>query len=248
MRLEELMNEHYDEFNENDLHILKYVLNHKATSSQMSINQLAEACHTSRSSVHRLTKKLNFAGYSEFKVFLKWESQPAEQESRHTEILTNDIEATMKNLADTNFELLSNKLVSARRIFIYGSGTAQLTCATEAQRLFAVVNTFVTIIHDQVEFETMFPSMSDEDIIIIVSLSGDTPALLPQARKLNAKGIEFISITNLKNNKLAQLSPAAIYVTSSPTATEKGAGLASFIPFHIAIETLIRHFAEYLNV
>lgn len=247
MKLGELINSYYNHLNENDMHVLRFVLNNKEQSSHMGINELAEACNTSSSSVHRLTKKLGFSGYSEFRVFLKWEEPLEKSEMSHIQRLETDTAATIKNLATIDFSPIVRQLAVAQRIFIYGSGTAQLACANEAQRMFAVVHTFVTVIHDSVQFETVFPAISEKDVVIIISLSGDTPALLPQAKQLKARGIPFISITNLKNNQLAQIAPYTIYAASTPTTTSKGVQIVSFVPFYIAIETLFRHYTEKID-
>lgn len=247
MKLEELINKHYERLNKNDLHVLKYILNNKGTSYQMGINELSEVCYVSRSSIHRMTKKLGFSGYSEFRVTLKWEKEPIQNETNHTDVLKNDIETTLKNLSYINFAHISEMLHASERIFIYGTGTAQLTCAVEAQRMFTVVRRFVTIIHDQIEFESIFPEISDNDIVIILSLSGDTPTLIPHVKQLNAKGITFISITNLKNNKLAQVSPYNIYATITNELTADGNELSSFIPFHITFEMIVRNYIRYIG-
>lgn len=247
MRLEELINEHYDHLNDNDMHVLKYILNNRETCYNLGINELADACHASRSSILRMAQKLNFTGYSEFRVFLKWENQTKSTGDSHNSSLQNDITATLKNLEAKDFEPVNELLYSSRRIFIYGTGTAQLNCAEEAQRLFAIIHRFITIIHDKVEFDTVLPAIQENDVVIILSLSGDTPSLIPQVKQLVAKGITFISITNLKNNKLAQLSPHNIYATSTETATENGMELVSFVPFHLTIEMMFRKYVEYLE-
>src|SRR5699024_4757760 len=126
----------------------------------------AQACYASRSSIHRMTKKLGFSGYSEFRVLLKWEKQTAAQDStNHTKVLENDIKTTLKNLTTINFNQINELLYASDRIFIYGTGTAQLTCAKEAQRMFAVIRRFIIIIHDQIEFESIFPTINDNDIV-----------------------------------------------------------------------------------
>ncbi|MCY8507811.1 MurR/RpiR family transcriptional regulator, partial [Bacillus atrophaeus] len=81
MSLEELINQHYNKLNDNDFYILKYILNHKHTCYLLGINDLAKECSVSRSSILRLSQKLGFSGYSEFRVYLKWEDQPEEGES-----------------------------------------------------------------------------------------------------------------------------------------------------------------------
>ncbi|SDW38468.1 transcriptional regulator, RpiR family [Marinococcus luteus] len=245
MALEELINTYYDELNDNDMHILKYILNHKEACQEMGINELADASLASRSSIHRLTKKLRFSGYSEFKVFLKWENVKSEETGNHMQQLENDIGATLKNLASLHFEPICERLYEAGRIFIYGTGTAQLTCAREIQRLFALQQTFVTIIYDKAEFESMLKAMAPEDVVIIISLSGDTPSLLPHVHQLTARGITFISVTNLKNNKLAQKSPFSIYAATSTSYSQSGEEIVSFIPLSIALETLFRKYVSY---
>jgi len=248
MRLEELINENYERLNDNDLQVLKYILNHKETSHRLGINELSDICYVSRSSIHRMTKKLGFRGYSEFRVFLKWEDDQADQPGgKHIDVLERDITVTLKNLASSDFQRISQLLHNADRIFIYGTGTAQITCATEAQRLFAIENRFVTIIHDKVEFESISPGIRENDVVIILSLSGDTPALIPQVKQLTARGIDFISITNLKNNRLAQMSPYNIYATTTANNSKNGTEIVSFIPFHITIEYMFRKYVEYTD-
>lgn len=247
MRLEELINENYERLNDNDMQVLKYILNHKKSSHSLGINELSDICYVSRSSIHRMTKKLGFSGYSEFRVFLKWEDQADEPGGNHVDVLEKDITATLKNLASTDFERISQLLYNADQIFIYGTGTAQITCAIEAQRLFAIINRFITIIHDKVEFESIYPGIKENDVVIILSLSGDTPAIIPQAKQLTARGIDFISITNLKNNRLAQMSPYNIYATTTAKNSTNGTEIVSFIPFHITIEYMFREYVEYTD-
>ncbi|WP_010531769.1 MurR/RpiR family transcriptional regulator [Lentibacillus jeotgali] len=247
MHLEELINENYERLNENDLQVLRYILNHKENSRNLGINKLSDLCFVSRSSIHRMTKKLGFSGYSEFRVFLKWKDQADQSDGNHVDVLESDLTVTLKNLSSTDFEKISQILYNADRIFIYGTGTAQITCAIEAQRLFAIIKRFITIIHDKVEFESISPSINENDVVIILSLSGDTPVLIPQVKQLTARGINFISITNLKNNRLAQMSPYNIYATTTANNSKNGTEIVSFIPFHITIEYMFRKYVEYVD-
>jgi RpiR family transcriptional regulator, glv operon transcriptional regulator len=97
MKIEELINKHYNRLNETDFHILKYILNHKSECHKLGINSLAEKCNVSRSSILRLAQKLGFSGYSEFRVFLKWQEQEGNNSDKsQVEILSNDILETLK--------------------------------------------------------------------------------------------------------------------------------------------------------
>lgn len=75
MRLEELVEANYDKLNENDFYIWRYIVYHKNECKEMSIQQLAEKCNVSHTTILRFVHKLGLDGYSEMKVYLKWESK-----------------------------------------------------------------------------------------------------------------------------------------------------------------------------
>lgn len=119
MQLEELMNKHYKKLNENDFHVLKYILNHQDTCYKLGINELAKKCNVSRTSILRLSQKLDFSGYSEFRVFLKWEAEKREEERedcRSFECLMRDMEASMKYLKNTDLRKMCQLIDEADRI------------------------------------------------------------------------------------------------------------------------------------
>jgi Transcriptional regulators len=69
--LEARVNQYYDELNENDKEVISYIVTNKRLVTDMTITTLAEASLTSKSSILRLTKKLGYSGYSEFKYSLQ---------------------------------------------------------------------------------------------------------------------------------------------------------------------------------
>ncbi|MFX3625074.1 MAG: MurR/RpiR family transcriptional regulator [Ectobacillus sp.] len=246
MKLEELINKHYNHLHENDFHILKYILNHKSSCYELGINSLAEKCNVSRSSILRLAQKLGFSGYSEFRVFLKWQDQGITDEPvSGVEVLNTDIQETIKYTNEKDFSGICELIVQAERIFVYGTGTAQLNCAYELQRMFIAVKQYLHVIQAQREFEMLLPGLTDKDIVIIISFSGDTPAIFPAVQSLVAKGISFISITNLKNNRLARMTPYNLYANSSETELHDGLKLNTFASFFIIGEMLFRKYVDY---
>ncbi|MGG3571487.1 MurR/RpiR family transcriptional regulator [Bacillus gobiensis] len=247
MQLEQLINKHYNKLNENDFYVLKYILNHKKECYHDSITELAKKCNVSRSSILRLAQKLDFSGYSEFRIFLKWEDKPVEVHNHYFESLMSDIESNIKALRNTDMEGICRLIKDADRIFVYGSGTAQTNCAKELQRSFVSERKYLSIIQDKIEFDTMFPDFKPEDLLIIISLSGETPELIPQAKLLSIRGIPFVSITNLKNNLLAQLTPYNLYATSKTVKVENDRELTAFVPFFLVGEALFRNYVDYVH-
>ena len=71
MNLEILITQSQKNLSDMDLEILAYVVKHHKQVQNANIIDLSKAVHVSKSSVLRMTKKLGFSGYTEFKYFLK---------------------------------------------------------------------------------------------------------------------------------------------------------------------------------
>lgn len=247
MKLEELINKYYKKLNETDIHILKYIMNNKSTCYYLGINDLADQCNVSRSSILRLAQKLEFSGYSEFRVFLKWQDKedPAE-EKNSTKILSEDFHETIKYIQSEDFTDICKLIYHANQLFIFGTGTVQLNCALELQRMFLPVQKYMNVIHSQSEFETLVKNLRKDDLVIIISLSGDTTAIFPAVQNLVAKGICFISVTNLVNNRLARMTPYNLYARSSVVASYNGTPLKTCASFFMIGEAIFSHYVDFL--
>ena len=57
MKLEELINQHYDHLNENDFYIWNYISKHKKECEKLAIDQLAYKCNVSRTTILRFAQK-----------------------------------------------------------------------------------------------------------------------------------------------------------------------------------------------
>lgn len=244
MNLEEVINKHFSKLNDTDLHIIHYIMNNKNSCYKMGINQLAQHCNVSRSSVLRLAKKLGFSGYSEFKIFLKWNHKATEEKFNYFDLLMKDMESNIKYLRAKRFDDICKLLETQSRIFVFGSGTAQTTCAYELQRNFINQHIFLNIIHDETEFEITLPDLTPNDVVIVISLSGDSLTFIPKIQQLVAKAIPIISITNLKTNTLAQMSTYNLYAYSKPVKANP-VDIVSFVPFFLIGEALYRHYLDY---
>ncbi|PKG25332.1 MurR/RpiR family transcriptional regulator [Niallia nealsonii] len=246
MKIEALINEHYNQLLEMDFHILKYILHNKNICYQLGINELADKCNVSRSSILRLAQKLGFSGYSEFRVYLKWQTQgEVIQEMNSTGNLYDDIQETIKYTKTKDYEAICKLIDTSERIFVYGTGNLQLNCADELQRMFLSMQRHLYVIRAQKEFEIITQSLTANDLILIISFSGDTPIIFSAVQTLVAKGVPFVSITNLKSNRLATMTPYNLYAISSETKISDEVHIHTFSSFFIIGETLFRNYVDY---
>lgn len=248
LTLEELINEHYNKLNETDLHILRYIMNHKDTCYQLGINHLADRCNVSRSSILRLAQKLGFTGYSEFRIFLKWQHQEKPVKDKSSiEILEEDFRETMKYIQTKDFSDICRLIDEAQKLFVFGTGNAQRNCALELHRMFLPLQKYMNVIPSHSEFEIVVKDMTKNDLVFIFSLSGDTPSIFPAVQTLVAKGVPFVSVTNLVNNRLAKMTPYHLYARSSTVSIHNGIHLDTFASFFMIVEAIFSHYVDFIN-
>lgn len=248
MKLAELVNSNYSKLNENDLHIVKYILNNKKNCSKMGINELADKCNVSKSTVLRLTQKLGLSGYSEFKIFLKWEEEKnIEEDVDYLENMCKSVVDTIKINNENSIKETCKAIYEAERIFIYGTGRAQQMCVEEMKRLFLFSHKYFTVIEGVYEFESLIHNLGSKDVVIIVSLSGNTKNLDSCTTQLNMRGTKVISITKLENNSLASMTPYNLYGATACRELNSGVKHESTLFFYIIVELLFYNYELYVR-
>lgn len=246
MKLEALVNEHHDKLNENDLAIIAYILKNQEGCQNISIIKLSEACHTSKSSILRLTKKLGFTGFTEFKYSLKQDEKEKGLESECLIALQGrDLDATLKLMKQTDVADIVRKMSQAERVFGYGTGWGQQNAVKELSRNLMACGKYMLSIPAKTEFDLNMPIITENDFVVIISLSGDGKDIEQNIQTLNLRGVPILSITTFKNNYLASLTPYNLYYQTTPMHTSGNNEVYSFITLNLVCDILFREYIGY---
>ena len=71
---------------------------------------------------------LSLKGYSELKIYLKWESEDKEfNEKDYLKVVCNDITKFINDMQEKDFSSVCNLMYNAKRIFVYGTGAVSYT-------------------------------------------------------------------------------------------------------------------------
>jgi len=82
--------------------------------------------------------------------------------------------------------------------------------------------------------------LDQEDLLIAMSLSGETPALVKTIKKANTKGIKVLTICSEANSSLAKLSDYFIHTVQTPLLlTELSGDYASHLPMELGMRILL---------
>lgn len=248
MDLEALVNQYHNQLNKNDLAIVAYILENPKEWQTLNIVDLAKKCHTSKSSILRLTKKLGFTGFSEFKYSIKNIPKQPLVNKNLLDLQINDIEATLKLLKQSDVVNIIKKMHKAERIFGFGTGWGQRNALIELNRNFMSMGKYMQVIPAKKEFELSIPTITKKDFVIMISLSGNTRDLEQHIQILNLKEVPILSITAFKNNFLAQMTPYNIYYQTTMLQQGKSNEVVSFVTLNVICDALFREYIAYSEI
>ena len=103
MKLQELINKHYNTLNENDIYIWNYISNNKKECQNLAIDQLAYKCNVSRTTILRFAQKISLKGYSELKLYLKLENEIVNESNNKIKIVCNNYNELIKSISEKVF-------------------------------------------------------------------------------------------------------------------------------------------------
>ena len=209
-------------FFESERKIGNYIIQHTAEVVDMTVGELAQACGVSDASVSRFCKKINMKGFHHLKITLAKEisEKGIEEEEVSNHISVNDIEQSLKNiLANKVTEItqtvsmmdakqlseILNKLNMARTVQFFAVGNTIPVAIDGAFKLNQIGIPAVsgTIWETQIGYTY---NMTAEDVVIAISNSGESTAVLRALEAAKSAGATTLSITNSEKSSAAQLS------------------------------------------
>ena len=211
-----------DSFFESERKIGTYIIQHTAEVVDMTVGELAQACGVSDASVSRFCKKINMKGFHHLKITLAKEisEKGIEEEEVSNHISVNDIEQSLKNiLANKVTEItqtvsmmdakqlseILNKLNMARTVQFFAVGNTIPVAIDGAFKLNQIGIPAVsgTIWETQIGYTY---NMTAEDVVIAISNSGESTAVLRALEAAKSAGATTLSITHSEKSSAAQLS------------------------------------------
>ncbi|MCD1024788.1 MurR/RpiR family transcriptional regulator [Enterococcus montenegrensis] len=247
MRLEERINK-IKTFSNTEYSLIEYILSAKSKVISMQTADLAEVTFTSPASVTRLSKKLGFSGFNELKFFLKSELERQEKISMESwDLLQNDVNKTISLISETNLIPMSELIAKATKIFVFGTDWGERNATELLVRNFMTIGVFLISVPSITEFRWIAEEVTPNDLVIVVSFSGENTEVTEISRLILLKGTEIISITPLTKNHLSSLTVNNLYYQTSELPrlnNNPNAEYNMFTTLHIVLDALFRNYYD----
>ena len=149
-----------------------------------------------------------------------------------SEIL-NELCKTVGHIHNDTAETLVDTILDAQTIFVAGAGRSGLALKSFAMRLMHLgFDTYVV-------GETVTPSITEKDVLLIGSGSGSTSSLVTCANKAEAIGATICLITIDENSPIAQAAEVVLTIPAPSPKVNRDLGFRSVQPMGSLFEQIL---------
>lgn len=208
---EELIIKNKKKFNSNEEVILTSLLENQEFIIKNNLTALAKKCYTSPASMHRIIKKLDFQGFGEFRYFVKnslikstIKHQPVSLESYQAK-LYYEIDLTL-SMNQHKIDAFMDLLKKSEHTYCYGTGWKQKNIAESFSHDLLYYKKKSFALRNEGDLRILANQLTSKDLVIIISLSGNTESYLDVLELFELNNINVISITCDTPNSLMSFS------------------------------------------
>ncbi len=219
--------------------VLQHLLNTGPAVRDLTIGEIAEKTQVSEAMVVKLSKKLGYSGYRDLKEMLYQYSllpvtemyQEIDLDDSPDVIVTKVFKTSIQALEETlaildmaHFNRAVDTILNARQRDFYGVG-GSATIAKDACHKFLRIGLRSSAYDDSHLMMMSASLLTSEDMVLAVSHSGQTSAILEAVRLARRNGATVIALTNYSRSALAREADVVLCSTArgSPLMGENAA-------------------------
>ena len=140
-----------------------------------------------------------------------------------TQIL-QELEKTLSNIDNEQTDALLNMLLEAEKIFVAGAGRSGFMIKAFAMRLMHMGCEVYVV------GETITPSLSSNDVLIVASGSGATESLVAMARKAKMIGARLALLTIDQSSPIGKLADIVLVIPAPSPKVQRAMQFTSIQP------------------
>ena len=231
--------EQIKKFTDVEILIYNYIMQNSQNIRYMTIRELADAVHVSTSAIMRFCKKLDCEGYAEFKVQFQMHLEEIKEKQPLNDIseIIHYFQSVNNEEFEQNISQVAQLVSQAKQIIFVGIGTSGILGKYGA-RYFSNIGKFSYFIDDP--FYPNIGGISDDAVVIMLSVSGETEQTLNLARFFLQQRCTLVSITNSTNSTLAKMSQYNLSYYMTNQKNQKEYDITTQVPVVFILESIGR--------
>ena len=230
--------------------VVNFIIDNPDTIANITMKQFSNMTFVSNATISRTIKHLGFKNYQEFKLKLQ-DSIIKSSQNKHTlkddfpDHLMDLIAKTFNNPSTQYIDSFINIIETANRIEIFGVGGSTPIAQDLARKyMFLKKQAFARTDWDELEY--ISENLTEKDLAIFVSLSGETKQLIQYANNLKNRNVPILSLIGRENSTLASYSKYSM-ISYSTIHYYHSVDISSRAPMSALIDYLIHRHIKTLH-
>lgn len=241
MHFEERIHKFEYKLNDTDDQIIEYILQNKSEFVTKSIQSLAAAFYTVPNTITRLSKKLGYDGFSHLKNSIKDEIDTSSVVNEESSYYL--IQKTFELLDMEHIDKITKLIHDAKHVLFFGVGDSADFCEMMVRNLRVAGKGAEFSIHRH-EVLHRIEEMNKQDVLFLISLSGETEQVLEMAEQAKQRGIPIVSLTHFSHNSLEKLASFNLYCYS-PKKVMNGYNITDKTPLMVVLQAISQFYWDH---
>ena len=227
------LTENFELLTDAEKRICNYIVDNPEEIISLNLNQLSEKVFSSKTVVITMSQKLGFQGFSELKFYIKDTLRNIAPTVNTTDTKNQILElASMTNdiINLEKIDIVANEIIHADTVYLAARGTSK-TCSSHLNHLLLTNGVKCLLIEDYNLLFIIAKKIKPNEVLILISLSGNTKKIIEAAKIAKSRGAMIVSLTSFSDNMLSKLANINLFAAtySNDTAEDDDLSRISFL-------------------
>lgn len=233
--IDKLIKKNIDVLNNEDIKTLLYIKVNTKDILNSSLKKISDDINSSEEKVLKTLNKIGVNSYDELYKVLTVNQKFNEFDIEKMYFNYND---TINDLRNRDDSKLFQAILNSKRVFLYGTGTIQDNICKEIVRAFIFLNINALHIRGRSQRKIVEEEVGEDDLVIIVSLSGENKNAIEFLENIKDKTNTF-SITKKGYNTISKMTDYNIQFFVEDIFIDKfGVGIAPLNQQYLLVDYL----------
>ncbi|MEH7306645.1 MurR/RpiR family transcriptional regulator [Neobacillus drentensis] len=204
---------HYrEQLSQLERQVLDYILENPESVAKLNLNELSREIFVSTATISRTCKQIGYQGFQDLKYSLNKYVKSSDEDHRipslneltsHIDRVKQEMELTLQYVNEEDIKQAANYIRESNFVEFFGVGASLPTCVDAARKLM-FSGRVCSAREDWDALYSVARCLTEKDLAILVSYSGETSRILEFASILKEKKVKTIAIVGRKNSSLKQ--------------------------------------------
>lgn len=211
MTFTQLLQKTYPKLTKSEKKIADYILSNMDSIVYSTMHDIRNETEVGDATIMRFCHKLGFSGFSDLKIeiakddFTKhYETKDEKYYDQTLDNLKNALDSTRYLINDQHLTKAIQQITKAKYLYIFGVGSSGNTCMM-LEKMFLRVGVHSKALIDPHYQAQSASLLSEEDVVIGFSLSGETKDTYDSLKIAKDNGAKIIAVTNYLSSPIAGL-------------------------------------------